>query len=192
MNLKRCATQPRTKGYMMPHIAPRQSELPANVIPSFRIRCTACVVVRVKKKTAKGRPRSRSNQWRRSLILMRESVKHGAKFASSAGDALASMRPSRRVPPERHGAANPIWHHWCSRRFLLAVMPRRDSITRAKTSLYAWIPDLTLLFFLQLCESAVDNLRSPPDVFIVPVSLRKWIFSQISYSVFRILRFLEF
>ena len=44
---------------------------------------------------------------------------------------------------------------------------------RAKTSLYAWIPDLTLLFFLQLCESAVDNLRSPPDVFIVPVSLRK-------------------
>ena len=52
---------------------------------------------------------------------------------------------------------------------------------RAKTSLYAWIPDLTLLFFLQLCESAVDNLRSPPDVFIVPVSLRKWIFSQMSY-----------
>ena len=37
--------------------------------------------------------------------------------------------------------------------------------------MYTWIPDFPQLFCLQLCEAAVDNLRSPPDVFVVPVTL---------------------
>ena len=52
---------------------------------------------------------------------------------------------------------------------------------RANRSLHAWIPELAQLFFVQLCNSAVGNLKSPPDVFVVPVAFRKLSFSQIDY-----------
>ena len=57
----------------------------------------------------------------------------------------------------------------------------RNFFTPAKNSMYAWIPDNPHLFCLQLCDAAVDNLKSPPDVFVVPVEFRKLSFSQIDY-----------
>ena len=36
--------------------------------------------------------------------------------------------------------------------------------------MHAWILGLSEMFCLQLCESAVDNLNSPSDVLVVPVT----------------------
>ena len=60
-------------------------------------------------------------------------------------------------------------------------MPRRDLISRANLSKYVWSLDIPKLFYRTIWAFAVKQARSLPDVFVVPVALWKWSFSQMEY-----------
>ena len=52
---------------------------------------------------------------------------------------------------------------------------------RANLSKYVWSLDIPKLFYRTIWAFAVKQARSLPDVFVVPVALWKWSFSQMEY-----------
>ena len=56
-----------------------------------------------------------------------------------------------------------------------------DLLVQRNLSKYVWSLDIPTLFYRTIWAFAVKQARSLPDVFVVPVALWKWSFSQMEY-----------